>query len=70
MVNIVVKNRLKEIRMKEYMLNAKEFCTLLNISESTYSKIESNKQQGNIDTILKIAIALNRKVEDIWYLVD
>lgn len=64
----MVKNRLREIRMREYMLSSKEFCEILNIPESTYSKIESNKQQGNIETILKIAKALNLKVEDIWYL--
>ncbi|MPM74805.1 hypothetical protein SDC9_121794 [bioreactor metagenome] len=56
--------------MKDYMRNSKEFCDLLGLSQSTYSQIESNKQQGNIETILKIAKALNRKVEDIWYLED
>jgi putative transcriptional regulator len=66
----MVKNRLKEIRMREYMLNSSEFAKMIHISLSTYSQIESNKQQGNIDTILKIAKALNRKVEDIWYLED
>ena len=66
----MVRNRLKEIRMREYMMNSSEFCKVLNISISTYSQIESNKQQGNIDTILKISRALNRKVEDIWYLID
>lgn len=65
-----VKNKLKEIRMREYMMNSTKFCELLNISLSTYSQIESNKQQGNIETILKISKALNRKVEDIWYLED
>lgn len=66
-----VKNRLKEIRMKEYMLNQKEFCeNVLNISQSTYSPIESNTKQGNIDTILKIAKALNLPVEQIWFLAD
>jgi Predicted transcriptional regulators len=65
-----VKNKLKEIRMREYMMNSSEFAKLLNISLSTYSQIESNKQQGNIETILKIAKALNRKVEDMWYLED
>lgn len=65
-----VKNRLKEIRMKEYLMNSKEFCSLLGVSQSTYSQIESNKQQGNIETILKISKALNRKVEDIWHLED
>ncbi|WP_160357671.1 helix-turn-helix domain-containing protein [Clostridium chromiireducens] len=65
-----VKNRLKEIRMKEYMMNQKEFCNMLEVSQSTYSSIESNKIQGNIENILAIAKALNRKVEDIWYLED
>lgn len=64
----MVKNRLKEIRMREFMLSSKEFCEILKIPESTYSKIEANKQQGNIETILRISKALNRKVEDIWYL--
>lgn len=63
-----VKNKLKEIRMREYLMNSSEFCKVLGISLSTYSQIESNKQQGNIETILKIAKALNQKVEDIWYL--
>ncbi|MEG2411129.1 helix-turn-helix domain-containing protein [Clostridium sp.] len=64
----MVKNRLKEIRMREYMMKANEFCCIIEVPESTYSKIETNKQQGNIETILKIAKALNRRVEDIWYL--
>lgn len=66
----MVKNKLKEIRMREYMMNSSEFCKILGISISTYSQIESNKQQGNIETILKISRALNRKVEDIWHLID
>lgn len=66
----MVKNRLKEIRMREYMMNSSEFSKFLGISLSTYSKIESNQQQGNIETILKITKALNLKVEDIWYLDD
>lgn len=66
----MVKNRLKEIRMKEYMLSQKEFCKLIGISQSTYNPIENNIKQGNAETILLIAKGLNRKVEDIWYLVD
>lgn len=53
------------------MMNQKEFCEkILGINERTYSPIESNKVQGNIETVLKIAKALNRPVEDIWYLAD
>ena len=66
----MVKNKLKEIRMKEQMMNSNKFCKLIRISPSTYSQIETNKQQGNIETILKISKALNLKVEDIWYLED
>jgi putative transcriptional regulator len=67
-----VKNKLKEIRMREYMMDQSEFCEkILNgMSTSTYSQIENNKQQGNIVTILTIAKALKRPVEDIWDLVD
>ena len=66
----MVKNKLKEIRMTKYMMNSNEFCKMIGISPSTYSQIETNKQQGNIETILKISKALNLKVEDIWYLVE
>lgn len=66
----MVKNRLKEIRMTKYMMNSNEFCKMIGISPSTYSQIETNKQQGNIETILKISKSLNLKVEDIWYLED
>ncbi|NFO03097.1 helix-turn-helix domain-containing protein [Clostridium botulinum] len=65
-----VKNKLKEIRMKEYMMNQKEFCELIGISQSTYNPIENNVKQGNAETLLIIAKGLNRKVEDIWYLND
>ena len=64
----MVRNRLKEIRMKKYMMNSKEFSELLGIKANTYSQLETQKQQGNIETILKISKALNLKVEDIWYL--
>ena len=66
----MVKNKLKEIRMTKYMMNSNEFCKMIGISPSTYSQIETNKKQGNIETILKISKALNLKVEDIWYLED
>ncbi|MBY7016680.1 helix-turn-helix transcriptional regulator [Clostridium sporogenes] len=56
--------------MREYMMNQKEFCEqILRLSVSTYNPIEQNKAQGNIETILKIAKALNRSVEEIWYMV-
>lgn len=65
-----VRNKLKEIRMKEYMMDQKEFSQMIGIKKSTYNSIELNKVQGNAETLLTIAKALNRKVEDIWYLID
>ncbi|MCM0648611.1 helix-turn-helix domain-containing protein [Clostridium swellfunianum] len=65
-----VKNKLKEIRMKEYMQDQREFSKMLGVKNSTYNSIELNKVQGNAETLLTIAKALNRKVEDIWYLED
>lgn len=65
-----VKNRLKEIRMREFMMTQKEFCETIGISQSTYSPIESNIKQGNAETLLLISKGLNRKVEDIWYLIE
>ena len=63
-----VKNRLKEIRMREYMLNQSEFCeTILKISRYTYNPIENNKKQGDIKTIFHISKALKKAIEDIWY---
>lgn len=67
---MAVRNRLKEIRMQEYMENGKEFCNRIGIPQSTYSPLESNKKQGTADTMFKIARALNKKIEEIWYWED
>lgn len=57
--------------MREFMMNQKEFAeNILKMNIRTYSPIEGNKVQGNIETILQIAKALNRPVEDIWFLED
>lgn len=65
---MTVKNKLKEIRMKEYMMNQKEFCSeVLKINRRTYSSLERNEVQGNLETAFKIAESLKRTIEDIWY---
>ena len=65
-----VEDKLKEIRMREYMLNQKEFCSILYISQSTYDPLENNIKVGNAETLLIIDKALNKKVENIWYLEE
>ena len=37
----MVKNRLKEIRMKEYLMNMKEFANLLGINYAQYVRYEN-----------------------------
>lgn len=65
----MVGNRLKEIRMKEYLMTISEFSELLNINISTYSQLESGKRLCSIPVALEISNKLNRNVNDIWFLV-
>jgi putative transcriptional regulator len=65
----MVKNYLKEIRMKEYMLNKTEFAKLLEIDFRQYSRYE-NGVVPTSESMLRIAQKLNKKVEDIFYLAD
>lgn len=64
-----VRNRLKEIRMKEYMIDNKcEFARMLGIEAHTYLKWESGTAP-TLKLALIVAKKLNKKVEDIWQLV-
>ncbi|SHH05651.1 helix-turn-helix transcriptional regulator [Tepidibacter thalassicus] len=67
---MAVKNRLKEIRMKEFMMNQREFSS--KILEMDYRKY-NNYENGTVpsaESMLYIAKKLNRLVEDIFYLED
>lgn len=63
-----MKNNLKSIRMKEYMLSKKEFANLLDIKPTTYYNWENGFNIPSLEVALKIANKLNRPVTDIWYL--
>lgn len=65
-----MKNSLKQIRMKEFLMNQKEFCELLKINNKSYSVWEKGTSKPAVDIALKIAKILNRKVEDIWSIED
>lgn len=63
-----IKNNLKEIRLKEYMMDSKtEFAKLLGVGLHTYSNWE-NGTLPNLKTALDVARKLNKKVEEIWHL--
>jgi putative transcriptional regulator len=63
-----VKNRLKEIRMREYMMTQKEFAEHIGINLKTYYSWERGIAGPSLNTALEVAHRLNKKVEDIWYL--
>lgn len=62
-----VKNRLKEIRLKEYMMSSGEFSKKLGIPLSTYSQWESGTNVPTIAKALDISKKLNKSIEQIWY---
>lgn len=65
-----VKHRLKEIRMKEYMMKQKEFAEkILDMDYRKYNNYE-NGTTPSAESMLYIAKKLNKSVEQIFYLVD
>lgn len=63
----MLKNRLKVIRMKEYMMSSKEFSKFLSVSNTTYSNWELGVSKPTLDKAIEIAKKLNRTVDEIWY---
>lgn len=64
----MVKNRLKEIRMKEYLMNMSEFSDFLGLTLSMYSQLENEKKGCSLKVAIEISNKLNKNVNDIWYL--
>lgn len=63
-----VRNKLKEIRMREYTMNQKEFAKYLNIGNTTYCSWETGASRPTLETAIEIADKLNKDVKEIWYL--
>ncbi len=64
----MVQNRLKEIRMREYLMEPQEFAKLIDVNFKTYYSWERGVAGPSLETALNIAKKLNKKVEDVWYL--
>lgn len=64
----MVKNRLREIRMKEYMMEPQEFSRFIGVNYKTYYSWEKGTAGPSLETALKIAKKLNKNIEDVWYL--
>lgn len=63
-----MKNKLKEIRMREYLLDPKEFADLIGVNIKTYYCWERGEANPSLKVALEVALRLGKKVEDIWYL--
>lgn len=63
-----VRNKLKEIRMREYAEDPKEFAKRIEINVKTYYVWESGSALPSSMKMLEVAKKLNKKVEDIWWL--
>jgi DNA-binding XRE family transcriptional regulator len=61
-----MKNELKNIRMGEHKMNVVEFVDFLEIDHGTYRGWEKGRSNPTLETALKIAKKLNKRVEDIW----
>jgi DNA-binding XRE family transcriptional regulator len=63
-----VKNKLKEIRMREYMMEPGEFSKLLGVTNKVYWSWENDKSRPTLEKALEIAKILKKDVNEIWHL--
>jgi DNA-binding XRE family transcriptional regulator len=64
---VSIKNRLKEIRMREYQMNVSEFAKYLDTKLSTYSKWENGDSTPTLQKAYDIAKILKKDLIEIWY---
>lgn len=62
-----IKNHLKEIRMREYMMTATDFSKLLGVKQSTYSQWENGQNNPTLEKAFEIARLLNKEITEIWF---
>jgi DNA-binding XRE family transcriptional regulator len=66
----MIENKLKEIRMKKYMMNKRDFAKMLNIAEQQYYRYEKGITTPTLELSLRISNLLEISVNDIWGLSD
>lgn len=57
-------NRLKEIRMREYMLTQKDFAAMLEIRPNQYNRYEKDVNTPSVEIALRIAQKLYKTIEE------
>lgn len=63
----MIKNHLKEIRMKEYMMSQTEFAEMLEVDMKVYNNWEREKNTPTLEKAMLVANKLNRDIKEIWY---
>ena len=66
MNELILKNNLKKIRT-EKKLSQKDLADMVGVSRNTISSIETGQYSPTAKLALTIAIALDKKFEDIFY---
>lgn len=64
----MIDNKLKEIRMRDFLMTQTEFANFLNISRKTYAGWENNISRPNLESAMLIAKKLNKSIEEIWFI--
>lgn len=63
---LLLKNNLKEIRLQK-KLSQQQLADMVGVSRNTISSIEVGQYNPNVKLALIICIALDKKVEDVFY---
>lgn len=63
-----VNNRLREIRMKEYAEDPKQFSERIDVNIKTYYTWEKGFALPSLKECLRVAKILNKDVKEIWSL--
>lgn len=64
--DLVLKNSLKEIRQSK-SLSQQELAEMVGVSRNTISSIETGQYQPTAKLALTLAIALDKKFEEVFY---
>lgn len=63
-----VRCRIKEIRMKEYLMNIREFSQYVGLDEKLISSWEREVSRPTLERALEFCNKINKNVNDVWYL--
>lgn len=66
----MLNNNLKIIRMREYLMNKREFSKMLDIAEQQYSRYENGQSIPSLEIAIKISNSLQKNINDIWFIID